>query len=203
MSQDHLADQDQATEADLSVLRVRVSLKGRPVRSHSFTKDVVTFGRDPEADVFLDNPGISREHLKIVRNGDDFWAEDLESANGTFLNDQALRREKLSNEDVLRVGKFSLWVSIENDRRHQSSPRPASEASYQGTTVLSTTELDKLMTKIRTTEETPPPPVLTESTEGAPHAGTDRLPHAWVAALVGAFVLGAIAGGLMVGILMR
>ena len=203
MSQDHLADQDQATEADLSVLRVRVSLKGRPVRSHSFTKDVITFGRDPEADVFLDNPGISREHLKIVRSGDDFWAEDLESANGTFLNDQALRREKLSNEDVLRVGKFSLWVSIENDRRHQSSPRPASEASYQGTTVLSTTELDKLMTKIRTTEEAPPPPVLTESTEGASHVGTDRLPRAWVAALVGAFVLGAIAGGLMIGILMR
>ena len=38
------------------LLKLRVTLKGRPVRAYSFKKECITVGRDPESDVFLDKP---------------------------------------------------------------------------------------------------------------------------------------------------
>jgi len=202
-----------ATSADLvadptaQILRLRVSLKGRPVRSHSFTKDVITFGRDPEADVFLDNPGVSRAHLKIERVADGWYVEDLGSANGTSLNDAPLQRERLDNEDVLRVGKFSVWVTLESDRRNAVADKVPTDAPYQGTTVLSVAELDKMATKIRTFEEQSPPPQPVESTNGSQavghtesHRPFDRTPVLVVAAV---FVAGLGLGAAIVAILMH
>ena len=49
------------------VLKIRVSLKGRPLKTYRFTKDKVVVGRSPDSDVFLDNPGISRTHILLER----------------------------------------------------------------------------------------------------------------------------------------
>jgi len=48
--------------------------------------------------------------------------EDLGSANGTYLNDELIQREPLMNNDVLRAGKFSLWVNYEEDRGLSRGP---------------------------------------------------------------------------------
>jgi hypothetical protein len=128
------------------LLKVRLSLKGRPIKTFTFNKEVITVGRNPEADVFLDNPGVSRDHLKLEMTSRGFYAvEDLGSANGTFLNDQPIKREYLMNNDVVRVGKFSLWVNYEEDRRTlPGSGRPHPQ-TFEGTTVLSTDELEEMM----------------------------------------------------------
>jgi pSer/pThr/pTyr-binding forkhead associated (FHA) protein len=42
-------------------------------------------GRDPEADVWLDAPGVSRRHARIVIDHDEVHLEDLESKNGTTV----------------------------------------------------------------------------------------------------------------------
>src|SRR5262245_46803744 len=101
--------------AGSTVLKIRVSLKGRPIRVHSFAKDVVTIGRDPDADVFLDNPGVSRNHAKIEKTSSGFVVEDLGSANGTYVNDEPIQRRTISNDEVLRIGKFSLWLGLEDE----------------------------------------------------------------------------------------
>jgi pSer/pThr/pTyr-binding forkhead associated (FHA) protein len=176
-------------DAEATVLRVRVSLNGRPVRSHSFTQDAIQFGRDPEADVFLDNPGISRAHLRIEKCPDGWYAQDLGSANGTFLNDAPLQRQRLQHEDVLRIGKFTMWVAIESDRRSASVTKPAAEEQYQGTTVLSTTELEKMMTRSRDLDAELP--VLLQTGVRAPTSGKTRRP---VVPVVFAFVGGMVVG---------
>jgi pSer/pThr/pTyr-binding forkhead associated (FHA) protein len=128
------------------LLKVRVSLKGRPLKSYTFTQDVITVGRNPESDIFLDNPGISRDHVRLEMTTRGFYAaEDLGSANGTFLNDQQIKREYLMNNDVLRIGKFSLWVSYEEDRRDVSEEKAVPLSSFQGTTVLSVDELEGMI----------------------------------------------------------
>ncbi|WP_410959467.1 FHA domain-containing protein, partial [Salmonella sp. SAL4433] len=53
-----------------SVLTLRLSMIGRSVKSFTFSKPLITVGRDPEADVFIDNPGVSREHLRFERAAD-------------------------------------------------------------------------------------------------------------------------------------
>jgi predicted component of type VI protein secretion system len=132
--------------AGKKLLKVRVSLKGRPINSFTFNKDVVLVGRNPEADIFLDNAGISREHLKLEMTTRGLYAvEDLGSANGTFLNDQPIKREYLMNNDVIRVGKFSMWVAYEEDRRGMGDARPDSSQTLVGTTVLSPDELEEMI----------------------------------------------------------
>jgi len=144
-------------DPDSIMLRIRVSLKGRPIRSYTFDKDVVTVGRDPESEIYLDNPGISRHHLRLEKTAQGYYAEDLGSANGSYLNDEPVRRELLKTDDVLRIGKFSLWISCEEDRRgSESQSKMVSPTTQQGTTVLSTTELETMMTKARTVEAKPP-----------------------------------------------
>lgn len=147
---------------DNLVLRVRLSLKGRPIKSYAFQQDVVTIGRDPEADIFLDNPGISREHVRIERlpNGP-YCLKDLGSANGSFLNDEPVQSAVIYGSDVLRIGKFSLWLGIDQDRRAAEQPievRRAYSEFAPETMMLSTEELDRVMSGSRdpaTAAETP------------------------------------------------
>lgn len=193
------------------ILKIRLSLKGRPVKAFTFEQPTITVGRDPKADVFLDNPGISREHLRISRtSGGYFEVEDLGSANGTYVNDQLVRREYLMNNDVVRVGKFSLWVNYDVDRREARMSSPTATAkTYEGTTVLSTRELDQMIHS--TTEEAPALSVV----EGglAPRADaaaqtdveTAKVPgsNLLLTAALAAFVLGVAAGGAAVWWLMR
>jgi len=105
-----------------NIIRIRLSMNGRPMKSFSFNKDLITVGRDPEADVFLDNPSISREHVRLERmpNGH-FCMKDPGSANGTFLNEERVQGAMIYNGDVIRIGKFSLWIALERDRRGQAS----------------------------------------------------------------------------------
>lgn len=137
------------------LLKIRLSLKGRPIRSYTFSQEHVVVGRDPDADIRLDNAGISRTHLKIERTEEGYFAEDQGSANGTFLNDQPIRRQLLRNEDVIRIGKFSLWFNLEEDRRG-TGREAAAVAPAGATTVLSITELDRLLRVTRAAEPTAP-----------------------------------------------
>jgi pSer/pThr/pTyr-binding forkhead associated (FHA) protein len=135
------------------LMKVRVSLKGRPIKSYTFNQDVIMIGRNPEADIFLDNPGISREHLRLEMTSRGFYAaEDLGSANGTVLNDQPIKREYLMNNDVVRIGKFSLWVSYEEDRRESEESIHPQASTFEGTTVLSADELEGMMTTAKEAE---------------------------------------------------
>ncbi len=129
------------------LLRIRVTLKGRPVRTCAFNKEEISVGRNPDADLFLDNPGISREHLKLKRQADgNYRVQDLGSANGTFLNEKPANNQILHNNDVLEIGKFGLWISYDEDRRGGGPMDKASSPSVEdGTMVLSAAELEKLM----------------------------------------------------------
>ena len=108
------------------LLRIRVSLKGRPVRAFAFAKDLITVGRDPGSDVFLDNPGVSREHCRIGLHPSGSYAiEDLDSANGLFVDDQQVKMHFIRNNDVVHVGKFALWFAYDEDRRgEQADAKP-------------------------------------------------------------------------------
>jgi pSer/pThr/pTyr-binding forkhead associated (FHA) protein len=72
-------------------------------------------GRNPECDIFIDDAVVSSEHAVIekIENPDskgtaEYYLEDQNSTNGTFLNDEKASRQKLKHNDVIRVG----WVSF-------------------------------------------------------------------------------------------
>ena len=54
-----------------------------------------TLGREPTNDVVVTEPGASRQHAEIVESDDGFRLRDLNSTNGTFVNDRRVRGREL------------------------------------------------------------------------------------------------------------
>src|SRR4030095_11896681 len=91
---------------------------------------VISVGRDPGADVYVDNPGVSRDHFRLERvEGGEYQVVDLGSANGTFVNDQMVNSAVVHNNDVVRFGKYTLWVGYESDRRAMSRDEATAAAA--------------------------------------------------------------------------
>jgi len=74
----------------------------------SLDKDLVSAGRHPDSDIFLDDITVSRRHAEIVRSGDDYRVRDVGSLNGTYLNRERIEDAPLRNGDELQIGKFKL-----------------------------------------------------------------------------------------------
>ena len=53
--------------------------------------DIIGIGRSPDNDIQIKDASVSRNHLKIIRRGDKFFIEDLNSRNGTLVNDIQIR----------------------------------------------------------------------------------------------------------------
>jgi len=61
-------------------------------------------GRRPDCDIVVDDNSVSRTHAQILKSGDDFYVEDMNSRNGTHVNDQMIfGRKKLRSGDRIRV----------------------------------------------------------------------------------------------------
>jgi predicted component of type VI protein secretion system len=70
-------------------------------------------GRDPEADLCLEDEAVSWHHLEIESRGGVLMATDLDSRNGTALNGEPLERpRRLRDGDTLIVGSQRLEVAI-------------------------------------------------------------------------------------------
>lgn len=68
-------------------------------------------GRDPDAEIFLDHPGISRRHALIRISGGQASIEDLGSKNGTFVEDQRVDGIRTVRDgDIIRVGSVKLTL---------------------------------------------------------------------------------------------
>jgi hypothetical protein len=68
-------------------------------------------GRDPDAEIFLDHPGISRRHALIRISRGEASIEDLGSKNGTFVEDQRVDGIRTVHDgDLIRVGSVRLTI---------------------------------------------------------------------------------------------
>ena len=81
---------------------------GREGEAVGLTGDVLTIGRSPHSDLFLDDVTVSRHHARIIRDENDFLVEDLNSLNGTYVNRKRVGRHRLSDGDELQIGKYKL-----------------------------------------------------------------------------------------------
>jgi pSer/pThr/pTyr-binding forkhead associated (FHA) protein len=71
---------------------------------------VTRLGRSPDADFTLTHPTISNMHCELLLSENAVVVRDLESTNGTFINDKKIREATLSAGDVLRLGDVELLV---------------------------------------------------------------------------------------------
>ncbi|MBB6216274.1 pSer/pThr/pTyr-binding forkhead associated (FHA) protein [Anaerosolibacter carboniphilus] len=76
-------------------------------------QDSITVGRGNDNDIVIKDPYISNKHIKIALDESEYFLEDLDSANGTYLNsDRVLDVVKLKNGDRIKLGQLEfLYVS--------------------------------------------------------------------------------------------
>ena len=69
-----------------------------------------TVGREPDNEVVVSQPGVSRNHARIVQAEGGYLLSDLGSSNGTFVNDQRVMDEAylLQDGDRIRLGSIEL-----------------------------------------------------------------------------------------------
>jgi predicted component of type VI protein secretion system len=85
--------------------------RGEP-RSVAISGERTIVGRDPEADIHLEDEAVSWNHLVIESRGGVRMATDLDSRNGTALNGEPLDRpRRLRDGDTLLVGGHRLEIS--------------------------------------------------------------------------------------------
>ena len=71
--------------------------------------DVVSVGRHPDSDIFLDDISVSRRHGTFTRSGDGYTVSDLGSLNGTYVNRDRIDSDvTLSGGDEVQIGKYRL-----------------------------------------------------------------------------------------------
>ena len=68
----------------------------------------MTIGRSPEAEIFLDDVTVSRDHAVLVRRSGDWYLDDSGSLNGTYVNRRRIDSHRLEDGDELQVGKYKL-----------------------------------------------------------------------------------------------
>lgn len=71
-------------------------------------EDEVTVGRDPRADILLDDSTVSRQHAVFRRENGAYTVIDAGSLNGTYVNRQRVDKATLKNGDEIMIGKFRL-----------------------------------------------------------------------------------------------
>ena len=71
-------------------------------------EDEITVGRDPRADILLDDSTVSRQHAVFRRVNGQFFVVDAGSLNGTYVNRQRVDQATLKNGDEIMIGKFRL-----------------------------------------------------------------------------------------------
>src|SRR5436190_2477858 len=81
-----------------------VNVKPETNEKHAITGDSVMVGRDRTCAIVLSHPAVSRRHARITLSGTAPLLEDLQSANGTYVNNTRVERVVLKPGDIVRFG---------------------------------------------------------------------------------------------------
>ena len=108
-----------------------VSLDGVVIKEVQITKDKTTLGRRPYNDIVIDNLAVSGEHAVLQMVGADVFIEDLNSTNGTYINGKAIKKQLLTHNDTVEIGKYKIKYLVDegNDYEKTMIIRPPASAA--------------------------------------------------------------------------
>jgi hypothetical protein len=106
-------------------------IEGKYLNQHwPIEKDEIIIGRDDTCDVVLPERQISRQHIRITKEENRFYIEDLESRNGTWINDVKLegKRELFDGDEI----HIALAIRMQFYGSGATAPLPFELPSHLG-----------------------------------------------------------------------
>lgn len=87
---------------------LKLMFDGKMQKEIQLNKETFTLGRKPDNDIPIDNLAVSGHHAKILTILNDSFVEDMNSTNGTYVNDTLIKKHALKHGDVIKIGKHEL-----------------------------------------------------------------------------------------------
>ena len=88
------------------------------------TESTITVGRETVNTIAISDPGISKHHALLIRDGKEYKLFDLHSANGTWVNEERITVAKLKGGDAVRFGPIALHYETAEKAAPASPNRP-------------------------------------------------------------------------------
>jgi pSer/pThr/pTyr-binding forkhead associated (FHA) protein len=98
-----------------------VSLDGVVIKEVQITKDKTTLGRRPYNDIVIDNLAVSGEHAVLQMSAADVFIEDLNSTNGTYINGKAIKKQLLTHNDTVEIGKYKIKYLVDDGADYEKT----------------------------------------------------------------------------------
>lgn len=95
-------------------MNLTAQVPGQPASLFRFKQAEITIGRDLECDVALDDALVSAHHARLSYHHGQWWVDDLNSTNGTYLNaEKLLSSTVVISGDEIRCGDSVIFLQIE------------------------------------------------------------------------------------------
>lgn len=93
-----------------------------PIKTYEFSNPIITIGRLPENDIPIASISISRRHVRIEQDAaHQYVLNDLNSLNGTFINNKKITKTNLADGDKITIGKYAIVVNITQEAEEASN----------------------------------------------------------------------------------
>ena len=107
--------------------KIILKFEAAVIKEFNLTASSFTIGRKPDNDLAIDHPAVSGHHCRISQQGDTYFIEDLNSTNGTLVNDKKIIKAGIHDKDVITLAKHTL-VFVDDRPQAAASTAPAQAA---------------------------------------------------------------------------
>jgi len=122
--------------------RVILVFNKKVIKEYPFSKESMVIGRNEANDIVIDNLAVSGLHARIDRTENVYILTDLQSTNGTFVNDKRVTSHKLRHKDKVIIGKHLLFFALSEEEQAKLK-----EADVDKTMILDTVRQKDLLAK--------------------------------------------------------
>lgn len=122
--------------------RVILVFNKKVIKEYPFDKESMAIGRDEANDIVIDNLAVSSLHARIDKAGETFIVTDLQSTNGTFVNNKQITSHKLQHKDKIVIGKHLLFFALSKEEQAK-----VKKGDLDKTMILDTSKQKELLAK--------------------------------------------------------
>src|SRR5947207_14492287 len=101
--------------------RLILNCEGVGLVMRDLGRDIVMIGRAPSNQIVIDHPTVSAQHTVLLKVGNSYWLKDLNSTNGTQINDMLVTDAELKDGDTIRLG--SVIADFAGCRRNRPTSK--------------------------------------------------------------------------------